>query len=54
MESPDMSAHIQECAFTRVDADLFTGEEHLRPAWHVVVVTIVLVAASVLVLTIAG
>jgi hypothetical protein len=36
------------------DEDSFYGHEHLRPAWQVVAVTIVLIAASVLVLAITG
>jgi hypothetical protein len=36
------------------DEHAFYGDEHLRPAWQAVVMTIVLVAASVLVLAVTG
>jgi hypothetical protein len=49
-----MPTNSAMAATRRIDEHDFSGEEHLRPAWQVVVVTIAMLAASVLVLVIAG
>lgn len=36
------------------DEDLLQGNEHLKPAWQAVAVTVLMIAASVLVLALAG
>lgn len=54
LQESDMLTNAVPAAKGRRDEDQFSGDEHLRPAWQVVVATIAMLAASVLVLAIAG